>query len=153
MVEVGQIAPDFQGPASDGSTVQLSKLRGHPVILYFFPKADTPGCTIESKGFRDHFDELGGRDVRVIGSSVDSLEDEKAFAKKYGFQFPIVADPTKKIATSYGVLGPGGSARRVTFLIGADGKVLKVIEGKPENHVNEACAVDWTRGSGRGAPP
>jgi thioredoxin-dependent peroxiredoxin len=152
MVGVGELAPEFEGPASNGTTVKLAAHRGHPVIVYFFPKADTPGCTIESKGFQARLGELGGQNVAVIGVSVDSIEDEKAFAKKYGFEFPIVADPTKSITTSYGVLGPSGSARRVTFLIGGDGRVQKVVEGKPENHVNEACSLDWTKSPGRAAP-
>jgi peroxiredoxin Q/BCP len=151
MVDAGEIAPDFEGPASDGTTVKLSALRGRPVVLYFFPKADTPGCTIESKGFRDHFEELGGRNVKVIGVSVDSLEDEKKFAQKYGFPFPIVADPTKEITKKYGVLGTFGAAKRVTFLIGADGTVQKVVASAlPGGHVSAACEIDWTRGSGRG---
>jgi peroxiredoxin Q/BCP len=150
MVEAGEMAPDFEGAASDGSTIKLSALRGQPVVVYFFPKADTPGCTIESKGFRDRFEELGGRNVKVIGVSVDSLEDEKKFAKKYGFPFPIVADPSKEITKKYGVLGTFGAAKRVTFLIGPDGKVEKVVASSlPTAHVSAACEVGWTRG-GRG---
>jgi peroxiredoxin Q/BCP len=144
MIAEGEMAPDFEGPTSDGKQLKLSGLRGHPVILYFYPEADTPGCTVESKGFRDHFDELGSQDVRVIGVSVDSVEAEQKFAKKYGFQFPLVADPTGEITTKYGVKGFAGRAKRVTFLIGRDGRVVKVIESsRATNHVEGACSFSW----------
>lgn len=129
-----------------GTRFRLSEHRGHPVVVYFFPAADTPGCTIESKGFRDHLPELGGRDVRVVGVSVDTVEDEKKFAEKYGLNFPLVGDTTKKISESYGVLKNGSRARRVTFLIGANGKVAQVIDSSlPGNHVEGACAIGWTK--------
>jgi peroxiredoxin Q/BCP len=144
MIGEGEIAPDFEGSTSQGTRLRLSELKGHPVVLYFYPKADTTGCTIESKGFRDHFDELGARDVRIVGVSVDSVEDEKKFSEKYGFQFPLVADPDGAIAEKYGVRKSNGLARRVTFLIGADGKVLRVIDSAlPTSHVGAACAKDW----------
>ncbi len=144
MIGEGDTAPDFEGETSQGTKLRLSELKGHPVVVYFYPKADTPGCTMESKGFRDHFDELGSRDVRIIGVSVDTVDDEKKFATKYGFQFPLVADPTGAIAEAYGVRKSGGSARRVTFLIGADGKVVRVIDSMiPGNHVGAACSKDW----------
>lgn len=144
MIAEGDAAPDFEGETSLGTKLRLSALKGHPVVLYFYPKAMTSGCTTESKGFRDHFDELGSRNVKIVGVSVDSVADEKKFSEMYGFQFPLVADPTGKIAEAYGVLKPGGSAKRVTFLIGADGKVVKVIDSNvPGNHVGAACKPDW----------
>ncbi len=144
MIAAGDLAPEFEGETSQGTRLRLSELRGHPVVLYFYPKADTPGCTTESKGFRDHFDELGSRDVRIVGVSVDSVSDEVAFAQKYGFQFPLVADPTGTISEAYGVRRPGGAARRVTFLIGPDGRVVKVIDSSAAGtHVGAACAKDW----------
>jgi thioredoxin-dependent peroxiredoxin len=144
MIGQGDVAPDFEGETSQGTKFKLSGLKGHPVVLYFYPKAMTGGCTTESKGFRDHFDELGARDVRVVGVSVDTVEDEKKFSEMYGFQFPLVADPTGKIAEAYGVLRSTGGAKRVTFLIGADGHVVRVIDSNiPGNHVGAACSKDW----------
>jgi peroxiredoxin Q/BCP len=143
MLAVGEKAPDFEGMTSQGTKFRLSEQLGHPVVLYFFPKADTPGCTIESKGFRDHYAELGNRDVRVAGVSTDTVEEEKAFAQKYGFPFPLIADPTTEISAKYGVLGRG-HARRVTFLIDPQGKVERVIDSMlPGTHVSGACSMDW----------
>jgi peroxiredoxin Q/BCP len=137
------MAPDFEGMTSQGTRFRLSEHRGHPVVVYFYPKADTPGCTIESKGFRDRFGELDQRKVVVVGVSVDSVEDEKAFSQKYGFPFPLVADADAAITKSFGVLGRG-HARRVTFLIGPDGKIERVIDSMlPGTHVSGACAMDW----------
>jgi len=98
------------------------------VVLYFYPKADTPGCTIESKGFQQHLGEFAARGVRVVGVSVDACPAQKAFANKYGLQFPLIADTTKEVARQYGVLGLRGSARRVTFLLDGSGKVVEVID-------------------------
>ncbi|HEV8049600.1 MAG TPA: peroxiredoxin [Thermoplasmata archaeon] len=140
MVGVGEPAPEFEGPSSTGGKFRLSEHRGHPVVIYFFPKADTPGCTIETKAFRDLHPEFQKRHVTVIGVSVDDPEDETKFATKYDVPFGLVADPDKTIATKYGVLGPHGTARRVTFLIGPDGKVLQTVDGSPLDHVAAAKA-------------
>ncbi len=145
MIAAGEEAPDFDGPTSTGTRFHLAGERGHPVVLYFFPKADTPGCTAESKGFQEHLGELGGRDVRVVGVSTDSLEAQKKFSAKYGFEFPLVADPEKEIARKYGVLGLLGMAKRVTFLIGADGRVRQVIDRMgADPHVAAACDRSWS---------
>lgn len=139
MLKTGEAAPEFEAPTSQGSALKLSSLRGHPVVLYFFPKADTPGCTIESKAFRDLQPEFDRRQVRVVGVSVDELPAQEAFAKKCALPFPLVADPSKAIARAYGVLGPSGVARRVTFLLGTDGKVVDVVDaGAPDPHVARA---------------
>ena len=141
MVAVGDVAPDFEAPDQDGTTFRLSSLKGSPVVLYFYPKADTTGCTIESKGFRDESPAYAARHVKVVGVSVDDCPSQKAFAKKYALPFTLVADSSKSVATRYGVLGPHGSARRVTFLIGPDGKVLEVIDtSSPGTHLEKARA-------------
>ena len=141
MIAVGDPAPDFTAPNQDGTPFRLSSLRGSPVVLYFYPKADTPGCTIESKGFRDVHPEFSARKVRIVGVSVDDCPAQKAFAQKYGLPFPLVADSEKKVADLYGVLGPRGSARRVTFLIDPDGKVVEVVDSSsPEAHLKAARA-------------
>jgi peroxiredoxin Q/BCP len=98
------------------------------VVLYFYPEADTPGCTVESKGFRDIYPQLKAKGVEVVGVSVDDVDKQCAFADKYGLPFPLVADATKKVATAYGALRPSGRARRVTFLIDPDGKIVEVVD-------------------------
>ena len=138
---MGDTAPDFTAPNQDGTPFRLSSLRGSPVVLYFYPKADTPGCTIEGKGFRDVYPEFTARKVNVVGVSVDDCPAQKAFAQKYGFPFPLIADTSKAVATAYGVLGPKGSARRVTFLIDANGKVLEVVDSSSAGpHLERARA-------------
>jgi peroxiredoxin Q/BCP len=139
MIAVGDRAPDFVAPDQDGSPFQLSSLKGSPVVLYFYPKADTPGCTIESKGFRDVHGEFAARKVHIVGVSVDDCPAQKAFGKKYGLPFPLIADSSKQVATAYGVLGPRGSARRVTFLIDPDRKVVEVVDSSsPDPHLKAA---------------
>ncbi|MCI4365706.1 MAG: peroxiredoxin [Thermoplasmata archaeon] len=141
MVEAGQAAPDFVAPDQDGKPFQLSSLRGSPVVLYFYPAADTPGCTIEAKGFQNHLAEFSGKNVRVVGVSTDDCPAQKAFANKYGLRFPLIADSKKEVATKYGVLKPSGTARRVSFLIDGGGKVLEVVDtSSAETHVARAQA-------------
>ncbi|HTT14277.1 MAG TPA: peroxiredoxin [Thermoplasmata archaeon] len=141
MIAKGDAAPDFQAPDQDGKPFRLSSLRGSPVVLYFYPKADTPGCTIEAKGFRDHHAEFAQRHVRVVGVSVDECADQQAFRAKYGLPFPLVADHDQAVGKLYGVLGPQGHARRVTFLIDPAGRVVDVVEGSPDSHVAKARAT------------
>jgi len=139
MIAVGDTAPDFEAPNQDGTPFRLSSLKGAPVVLYFYPKADTPGCTIESKGFRDVYPQYLARKVHVVGVSVDDCPAQKAFAQKYSLPFPLVADSAKKVASAYGVLGPRGSARRVTFLIDPHGKVVDVVDTpSPDVHLDRA---------------
>lgn len=141
MIAVGDRAPDFVAPNQDGTPFQLSSLKGSPIVLYFYPKADTPGCTLESKGFRDVHGEFLARKVHIVGVSVDDCPAQKAFVQKYGLPFPLVADSSKKVATAYGVLGPRGTARRVTFLIDPDGKVVEVVDSSsPDPHIQAARA-------------
>ena len=139
MPDVGKPAPDFTAPTHDGSSLHLASLRGKPVVLYFYPQADTPGCTIESKGFRDEYAAFQSKGVQIVGVSVDSVDEQCAFAEKYSLPFPLVADSSKSVAQAYGVLNPRGRARRVTFLIDRAGVVTKVIESSnaPE-HVQVA---------------
>ena len=142
MVAIGEKAPDFEALDHSGAPFRFSSVRGAPVVLYFYPKADTPGCTIESKGFRDAYREFQAKNVKVVGVSTDDCAAQQAFRDKYGFPFPLVADSTKKVATLYGVLGPRGNARRVTFLIDASGTVLDVVDNSsPDPHLERARAA------------
>ncbi len=140
MVAVGDLAPEFEAPNQDGTPFRLASLRGSPVVLYFYPRADTPGCTIEAKGFEQHLGEFTAAGVKVVGVSIDDCPAQKAFARKYGLTFPLIADAQKEVAGRYGVLGPSGTARRVTFLIDPSGKVAEIVEGSPDTHVAKARA-------------
>jgi len=141
MVAVGELAPDFTAPNQDGTPFRLSSLRGSPVVLYFYPKADTPGCTVEAKGFRDHHAEFLAKNVKIVGVSTDDCPAQKAFANKYTLPFPLIADTAKAVTGSYGVLNPRGSARRVTFLLDPQGKVVEVVDSSSaEEHVAKARA-------------
>jgi thioredoxin-dependent peroxiredoxin len=144
MVAVGDTAPEFQAVDHSGAAFQFSSTRGAPVVLYFYPKADTPGCTIEGKGFRDVYPQYQAKHVRVIGVSTDDCPAQQAFRDKYGFPFPLIADADQKVSKLYGVLAPGGHAKRVSFLIDAKGKVMEVVEGSPDHHLDRAKATFLT---------
>jgi len=142
MVAVGQEAPDFTGRTADGSSLSLSSFRGHPVVLYFYPKANSGGCTMEARRFAQHFGDFQRAGVAVVGVSVDSVEAQKRFADKNSLPFPLVADRDRSIAKLYDVLGFLGMAKRVTFLIDERGRVAEVVEGMlPGPHFQRA--LDW----------
>lgn len=129
MPERGETAPEFTAATHDGRSLSLASLRGHPVVLYFYPEADTPGCTRESQAFRDTYAALQAKGIAVVGVSVDPVDKQCAFAEKYHLPFPLVADADKKVSRSYGVLGPSGRAQRVTFLLDGAGTVTDVVKG------------------------
>ncbi len=120
--------PDFEIPATGGKTFKLSAHRGHPLVIYFYPKDDTPGCTKQACGLRDRMGDLKKDGVEVIGVSFDSSESHKAFIAKHKLNFPLLADTDGKIADAYGVRREAGKniARRASFLIGKDGKTVHV---------------------------
>ncbi len=135
MLAVGQPAPEFDEESSQGR-VRLREQRGGRVVLYFYPAADTPGCTIESKKLRDLVPRLEAKGVKVIGVSTDTVGDQQAFAEKCALPFPLVADTSKKVAQSYGVLRESGRARRVTFLLDAEGRIEEIVDqGSPDPHI------------------
>ncbi len=124
---------------SGGGSIKLSTLQGAPLVLYFYPQADTPGCTIESKGFRDSYGEFRAKNVQILGVSTDEVDEQDAFKGKYALPFPLVADSSKAVARLYGVLGSGGRARRVTFLLDSRGKILEIVDDpKAPPHVERA---------------
>jgi thioredoxin-dependent peroxiredoxin len=127
MIAAGTAAPDFDCDASTGR-VHLKELQGAPVVLYFYPQADTPGCTIESKRFRDLLPEFQAKGIRIVGISTDAVPAQQKFAKNCDLPFPLIADVSKKITESYGVLGPSGKARRVSFFIDPKGSVVEVVD-------------------------
>ncbi len=136
MVEEGQPAPDFELEADDGTTVRLSALRGRPVVLYFYPKDDTPGCTAQAEGFRDLHDQFRARGAVVLGASTDDVRSHQRFKEKYSLPFTLVADPEHRAAEAYGVWGERSykgrtyiGIQRSTFVIDADGDVHKAMYG------------------------
>lgn len=148
-LKVGDPAPEFIAPASGGATVSLKDLRGKPVILYFYPKDDTPGCTKEACGFRDAFAEFRKRGALVLGVSPDSPKSHDKFTAKFTLPFALVSDTDHKIAEAYGVWGEKQfmgrkyqGVHRVTFLIGADGRLAAIWpEVKPETHAAQVLAA------------
>jgi Peroxiredoxin len=120
--------------------IRLSQLRGRKVVLYFFPKAFTTGCTRELKRFAELYDEFRKAGAEVIGVSVDSLETQMRFAEKHGARFPLASDAKKEVSRAFGALRATGTAERVTFVIGPDGVVKQVIRGlrKAEEHADRA---------------
>lgn len=139
MIEAGAPAPDFDAPTSKGHNLKLSSLRGKPVILYFYPKAFTSGCAMETRTFGQLYPKLTARGVEVVGVSVDDAEKQTAFAIDCHADFPLVADHDKRIAQSYGVLGTFNVAKRITFYIDPSGKVSEVVESaRPGPHTEKA---------------
>jgi len=128
VLKVGDKAPDFSVAASDGTMVRLKDYVGKGnIVLYFYPKDDTPGCTKEACGIRDAFDEFKGLNAIVLGVSFDSVESHKKFIGKYKLPFVLLADVDKKVAKAYGVATDNSRvARRVTFVIDKQGKIAYV---------------------------
>jgi thioredoxin-dependent peroxiredoxin len=144
MPKVGDKAPLVEGKDQDGKNWNLADEIGKKVVLlYFYPKDQTPGCTKEACGFRDSIDELKQDNVEVIGVSFDSGESHLKFITKYNLNFPLIADTDGKIADTYGVRMSGRSmARRVSFLIGLDGKIVHVTDSpNAETHLSEMKAA------------
>jgi peroxiredoxin Q/BCP len=145
----GDKAPDFSAMTNGGGSVSLSELKGKNVILYFYPKDDTSGCTKEACGFRDDFAEFKKRGAVVLGVSPDSVKSHDKFVKKYKLPFTLLADEEKEIVNAYGVWGQKVfwgrkymGVYRVTFLIGPDGRIKKIWpDVKPEEHAEEVLAA------------
>jgi peroxiredoxin Q/BCP len=141
LLPVGSTAPDFTTVAHDGQKVELSKLKGKWVVLYFYPKDDTTGCTKEACDFRDNWSTLQKKGVAVYGVSTQDNTSHKAFAQKYNLPFPLLPDDKGEIAAKYKVPVVGGVARRITYLIGKDGKIAQVWPAvNPVGHAGEILA-------------
>jgi peroxiredoxin Q/BCP len=139
MIEVGSPAPEFEAPASTGGTFKLSAMRGRKVILYFFPKAFTGGCTLETREFALLAPSLAEKGSSIVGVSTDTAETQTRFAEHCNAAFPIVSDSTKSITRAYGVLGFLGVPKRVTFFIDEQGIVRDSVMGMlPGAHLTRA---------------
>nr|BCX01007.1 MAG: peroxiredoxin [Bacteroidota bacterium] len=126
---VGDPAPDFEAPATNGKTIRLSALKGKWVVLYFYPKAFTPGCTAQSCSLRDGYAEIEKFGAVVLGVSLDDLETQKRFKAEHRLPFELISDADKKIARAYGVLAPMGLfAQRKTFVIDPQGRIAYIFE-------------------------
>ena len=149
MVEEGKPAPDFSLTSDTGETISLASLRGKPVVLYFYPKDDTPGCTVQACSLRDSWGEFDRRGAVVLGVSPDGVASHVKFKQKYGLPFPLLADTGHEVAEAYGVwveksmLGKTYMGiERSTFVIAPDGTVAKVMRKvKPDEHTNGVLAA------------
>ena len=149
MVEEGKPAPEFELRSDAGETVKLSDLRGKPVVLYFYPKDDTPGCTKQACGIRDAWGEFERAGALVLGISPDDERSHAKFKEKYGLQFPLLADTDHAIAEAYDVWKEKSFAgkrymgvERSTFVIDPEGKVAKVMRKvKPDTHADDVLAA------------
>ncbi|MCX7986050.1 MAG: thioredoxin-dependent thiol peroxidase [Bacteroidales bacterium] len=144
MVQVGNTAPDIQLPDQNGNIVSLRDYAGKKIILYFYPKDDTPGCTAEACSFRDNYQSLLSKGFVIIGISADDTESHKKFAEKYKLPFPLVADPERKVIKAYGAWGEkvlygkrSEGILRKTFVIDEQGKILHIIEKVDTEHATE----------------
>lgn len=153
-IEVGQPAPDFELESDLGGTIRLSELRGKPVVVYFYPKDDTPGCTVEACAFRDRRSELVELGAEVLGISPDSIESHADFRQKFELNFPLLADIGHKVADDFGAWREkvrNGQTRmgieRSTFLIDAEGVIRKAwtkvnVEGHDEEVIEALKSLD-----------
>jgi thioredoxin-dependent peroxiredoxin len=145
MLKEGDKAPDFNAKDQNGNDVKLADLKGQRVVLYFYPKDDTPGCTKEACSFRDADDVYKEKNIRVLGVSTDSEKSHQKFISKFSLPFDLLADADKKIVEDYGVWGEKSmygrkymGTNRKTFLIGEDGKIVKVFDKvKVDEHADE----------------
>ena len=145
MLKEGDKAPDFKVRDADGNQVKLSSFRGRKVVLYFYPKDDTPGCTREACSFRDSHSKLTRRGIKVLGISLDSEASHKKFAAKYDLPFTLLSDPKRSVSEAYGTYGEKKfmgrtymGLHRMTFLIDEKGRIKKIFNKvKPEDHADE----------------
>jgi peroxiredoxin Q/BCP len=142
VVEEGKEAPDFELTSDSGERIRLSQFRGQPVVLYFYPKDDTPGCTTQACAIRDNYDDFQERGAVVLGVSPDDETSHVKFKQKHGLPFTLLADPDHEVSEQYGVWGERKymgktymGVERSTFLIDPDGRVAKIMRRvKPDTH-------------------
>ena len=148
-LQVGDLAPDFTATTDDGATVSLSDYRGKRVVLYFYPKDDTPGCTTQACGFRDNYPVIEEKNAVVLGVSPDSAKSHQKFKTKFDLPFTLLVDEDHAIAEAYGVWVEKSlygrkymGMERSTFVIDASGKISAILEKvKPEEHLDQLLEV------------
>jgi len=144
-LQKGDKAPDFSSIDENGNPISLNDFKGKKIVIFFYPKANTPGCTLEACNLRDNFDEFTSKNYAIIGVSADSPKAQLKFKEKYHFPFPLVADETKEMLTAYQVWGPKkfmgrtyDGIHRTTFLIDENGLIDEVITNvKTINHTKQ----------------
>ena len=143
MLEKGTKAPGFSVKDHNGNTVSLADFAGKKIVLWFYPKADTPGCTIEGKGFRDDYEKFTEKNTVILGVSLDNETDNKAFAEKFNFPYPLLCDVNHEIALAYkAVKGPQDEyASRISYVIDANGNILEAIsQVDTKTHSGDLCS-------------
>jgi thioredoxin-dependent peroxiredoxin len=143
MLQPGGEAPTFSVNDHNGNSINLKDYLGKKVVLWFYPKADTPGCTMEGQGFRDDIKKFEEKGIQIFGVSLDNEKDNKAFAEKYSFTYPLLCDVNKDIALAYHAIKSADDqhAVRISYVIGEDGKILEIIESvDTKNHSNDLCS-------------
>ncbi len=143
MLSVGTEAPDFLVNDHNGNRITLKELRGKKVILWFYPKADTPGCTMEGKGFRDDYLKLQAKNTQVLGVSLDNEADNKAFAEKFEFPYPLLCDVGREISMAYHAIQSkdDGYANRITYVIDEQGMIAEAIDQvDTKSHSSDLCS-------------
>ena len=148
----GKKAPAFKGTDQNGDIVSLADFKGKKVILYFYPKDDTPGCTAQACNLRDNYQLLIDKGYQVIGISTDTVKSHKKFEKKFNLPFPLIADEEQKIVEKYGVWGEKKfmgrtyiGTHRTTFLIDEEGKIKKIIEKPDTQNQTEQVLLEWEK--------
>ncbi|MCX7892564.1 MAG: peroxiredoxin [Burkholderiales bacterium] len=147
----GDKAPDFEGVTTDGSRVRLKDFRGRKLVLYFYPRDDTPGCTAQACSLRDHNAEIAAKGAAILGVSAQDEDSHRRFTRKYQLNFPLIADTDNAIGRAYGVTGSGvfgvarklaGAYERVTFIIDARGRIAHVIDdAATAGHAEQVLAL------------
>ncbi|MBT5376610.1 MAG: peroxiredoxin [Nitrospinaceae bacterium] len=143
MLQPGTYAPDFSVKDHNGNTVSLKDHKGKKIVLWFYPKADTPGCTIEGQGFRDDIQKFTDKGVQIFGVSLDNEADNKAFAEKFSFSYPLLCDVNREISLAYHAVKSieEQHAARISYVIGVDGKIIESIESvDTKNHSKDLCS-------------
>jgi len=156
-MKVNDKAPEFTLPDQNGEDISLKQFRGKYVVLYFYPRADTPGCTIEACEFRDSYKKMQKSGAILLGISPDTSKAQNKFAEKFSLPFTLLGDADKKVANAYEVVKEKNmygkkvmGVARMTFIIGPDGKIIHIFEKvKPEGHAEEV--LEYLKGAMRGA--
>ena len=143
MLEQGTKAPSFSVKDHNGNTVSLADFSGKKIVLWFYPKADTPGCTVEGKGFRDDYEKFTEKNTAILGVSLDNETDNKAFAEKFNFPYPLLCDVNHEIALAYkAVKGSQDEyASRISYVIDESGNILEAIsQVDTKTHSGDLCS-------------